>query len=82
MKTDPLTNPVIPPWMLNQMDLGPKYERTEQLLDWLTRWSGRNHGIGSKVIFHYFILAEIALLPVRVCIFGHCLQLSATGITA
>ncbi len=53
VKTDPLTNPVIPPWMLNQMNLGPKYERTEQLLDWLTRWSGRNHGIGSKVTFPY-----------------------------
>ena len=46
---DPLVNPVIPPWMLEQMDFGPKYEHTEQLLYWLSRWSGRNHGIGGKV---------------------------------
>ena len=49
MVEDPLVNPVIPPWMLEQMDFGPKYERTEQLLYWLTRWSGRNHALGGKV---------------------------------
>ena len=46
---DPLVNPVVPPWMLEQMDFGPKYEQTEQLLYWLTRWSGRNHALGGKV---------------------------------
>ena len=49
MVEDPLVNPVVPPWMLEQMDFGPKYERTEQLLYWLTRWSGRNHALGGKV---------------------------------
>ena len=28
---------------------GVKDEPTEQLLYWLTRWSGRNHALGEKV---------------------------------
>ena len=53
IEKDPLVNPVVPPWMLEQMDFGPKYQRTEQLLYWLTRWSGRNHALGGKVSNNY-----------------------------
>ena len=40
---DPLSTPVVPEWLLDNMKYASKWNNTEQLLQWLFRWSNRNH---------------------------------------
>ena len=43
---DPLTNLVLPPWLLEQIYFGPAYATLERLMGWLSRWSRRHHMLG------------------------------------
>ena len=35
------------PWLLDKMEFSSGYDKLEQLLDWLNRWSGRSHVLDS-----------------------------------
>ena len=44
-KNDPLTAPVMPGWKLDSLEFGKDYDSLDQLLEWLSRWAGRNHSL-------------------------------------
>ena len=44
---DPLDVPILQSWILERMNFGKPYENLETLLEWLARWAGRNHTLGT-----------------------------------
>ena len=45
---DPLLNPVIPASLLERLEFGTSFSELEQLLEWLSRWAGRNHTLTTR----------------------------------
>lgn len=45
--SDPLTVPVLEPWILENMVFEKKYTKLERLLDWLNRWASRGNIINT-----------------------------------
>lgn len=70
-QVDPLSKPVMTAAVLDRLNFGRKYIEVEQLLEWLSRWSARNHNLSSKT--------EHQVISGQTSLYSSMVNLSSTG---